>query len=825
MGEAQVTLSDFRLQQERRLFLSSFSLSTFLILAGLAFLIGLGGDGTSAAAQSTGATEINIGTKVKTASVKRLGINLSGQSYYDSGQMLRNLIFRNPGFEGELWQSILVCKTVTPTSCTNDNPWNQWPKDFIKGARYEFIYGAAKGQTGTVTGMQTADQANRGITVGLGNIGVKPAVGDYFIVRMQMPGNPQAGWWPGTSGGATLTPEYADLAPGTAGKQAVRMTAAKSGQSASMTSYFDSFAGHSFVQLNGGYTLSFRAKGTGGENQLSVSVGRIGSNQGNITYLTQNVTLGNAWKSYSYHFTAAEKGVIGTAAVTFSVSGSSALLDDAALIEDAAADNPTAYRNAVVTRLRALRPGVLRYMDNGTDFGSTIDNMLAIPFGRMRAGNSERINLQEDVPVGLHEFLVLCKTVGAEPWFTVPAVVTPAEMKNLIQYLGGDSSTHYGSIRTGLGQAAPWTSVFPTIHLEFGNETWNVISFPGEKISDPVAYGSRTGLIFTAAKTAPEYNSAKFDLIMDGWAAVPWWSQQELQAASNVDTIDAAPYLFNTLNDYRSNEAIFGPMFAQPEQVDSTAGGYMAQQAQTAAAASHPVKLAVYEVNLSTVQGTAPQSVLNSVIPSLGAGLAVVDHMLTMMRDDGVVLQSLFALPEYENGFNNTGGGQSESIKLWGSIVDMGGQSNASRPQFLAEQLANTAIAGNLMETIQTGANPTWKQAQSANDNIALAKAHYLQSFAFRSGTTNTLIVFNLHRTQALSVTFSGTNAPRGKVTMGRLTSAHLTDTNETQNSVSIKTTVLPSLNPSVPTSLPPFSMTVFTWPPSTTPLNAQSVE
>jgi hypothetical protein len=52
-----------------------------------------------------------------------------------------------------------------------------------------------------------------------------------------------------------------------------------------------------------------------------------------------------------------------------------------------------------------------------------------------------------------------------------------------------------------------------------------------------------------------------------------------------------------------------------------------------------------------------------------------------------------------------------------------------------------------------------------------------------------------------------------------------LTDTNEAQNTVTIKTTVIPSLNPSVPTSLPPFSMTVFTWPPTTTPLNAQGVE
>lgn len=808
-----------------------FSFSSCSLLLGLAFLAGFGGDSNSASAQnaaaqtSSGVTNIAVGTQVKTSAVKRLGINLSGQSYYDSGQMLRNLIFRNPGFEGQIWQSILVCHTVTATSCTDDDPYNQWPRDFIKGAQYEFIYGAALGQTGTVTGMQISDQANRGITANFANLKVKPAVGDYYIVRTQMPGNPLAGWWQSAYGGGSLAVESSDLAPDSPGKQAVLMSAAKQGQGASVTSYFDSLAGHSFVQMNGSYTVNFRAKGVGGGNQLNISVGRIGSNRGNLTYLSQNVTLSNAWKDYSFRFSAAEQGVIGTAAVSFSVNGASALLDDATLVEEAAADNPTAFRNAVVYRLRALHPGVLRYMDNGTDFGSTIDNMLAVPFGRMRAGNSERIAEQDDVPIGLHEFLVLCHAVGAEPWFTVPAVTSPAEMQNLIQYLGGDSSTHYGGVRTALGQAAPWTTVFPAIHLEFGNETWNVISFPGEKISDPVAYGTRTGVLFTAAKTAREFNGSKFDLIMDGWAAVPWWSEQELKAASNVDTIDAAPYLFNTLNDYRSNEAIFGPMFAQPEQVDSTAGGYMKQQAQAAAGAARPVKLAVYEVNLSTVQGTAPQNILDGVVPSVGAGIAVVDHMLTMMRDDGIVLQSLFALPEYENGFNNTANGGNEFMKLWGAVVDMGGQTNTSRPQFLAEQLANTAIAGNLLATVQTGANPTWNQPHSANDDITLPKAHYLQSFAFRQGSSNGLIVFNLHRTQSLPVTFSGANAPRGKVLMSRLTSAHLTDGNETKNTVAATKVTITNLNPNVGLYLPPFSMTVFTWSSTAAPLEVSGAQ
>jgi hypothetical protein len=95
-------------------------------------------------------------------------------------------------------------------------------------------------------------------------------------------------------------------------------------------------------------------------------------------------------------------------------------------------------------------------------------------------------------------------------------------------------------------------------------------------------------------------------------------------------------------------------MFAQPEEVDSNASGYMAEQAQAAAGGSTPANLAVYEVNLSTTTGTAPQNVVNEVVGGLGAGIAVADHMLIMIRDLGITTQSMFALTEYQNSFSNT---------------------------------------------------------------------------------------------------------------------------------------------------------------------------
>ena len=142
-------------------------------------------------------TTISIGPEVLHTNVKRLGINLSGQSFYDSGQMLRNLTFRNPGFEGETWQSILRCKSVTSTTCTDENQYAVWPANFLDGAHYEFLSGPAKGVSGIVR-TSTAASPPHGITLTLSNPPKPPAAGDFILVRLDKPGKADAGWWTST---------------------------------------------------------------------------------------------------------------------------------------------------------------------------------------------------------------------------------------------------------------------------------------------------------------------------------------------------------------------------------------------------------------------------------------------------------------------------------------------------------------------------------------------------------------------------------------------------------------------------------------------------
>ncbi len=799
------------------LFLTSPSLLHLLVLVAVVF--GCAGCRTAevsanqreGCAQSAAIAHIAVGPEVLHTGVKRFGINLSGQTFYDSGQMLRNLVFRNPGFEGETWQTILHCKAVTATTCTDEDQYSTWPPGFLNGAHYEFLSGPARGVTGEVLRSSAASK-DAGVEITLTNPSPLPNAGDFLLIRTYKPGNAQAGWWTTAVGGGSFATEQKDLSPHSPGRQALRIEASQTNQSASVGSFFDTTANRSFVQLRGTYVLSFRAKGLEGERTLGVKVERLATSRGNHTFLSKSLQLSPTWQDFSLSFSTDEDGSkIGPANVTFTCAQSSALLDDVALMAPLARDNPTAFRNEVVQTLRELRPGVLRYMDNGTDFGSSLDNMLAVPFARLRAGWSTQQSVQEDIPIGLHEFLELAKAVSAEPWYTMPAGTSPSEAAHLIEYLAGTPGTPYGARRAALGQRVPWTQVFPRIHLELGNEQWNRGSFPGATINEPVAFGTRAQEVFASARRTANFDSARFDLVLGTWAAVPWWTLQELSTSTNSDSVAIAPYLFSDFFDASSKEAIFGPMLAQPEQIDARPGGFVYEQAKAVAHRLHSSQLAVYEVNLGTMNGSASitQGDLDSMVPSLGAGLAVADHMLLMLRDLGVTTQCLFALPEFQNPFRAPGA--KKTVPLWGSVVDMGGESSRRRPLFLAEQLINGALFPVMLTTHVTGA-PTWNQPLSTNDKVELSDAHLLQSFAFRDGNRFSLILLNLSRDQMLPIQLEGPFKPQGEIEESRLTSGQITDSNEKQAIVAAQTQRLTNFDPRKPYMIPPFSMTVVKW-------------
>jgi hypothetical protein len=750
-----------------------------------------------------------VSTRVAVPAVKRFGINLGWETYYDSAQITKNLVLRNPGFEGQISQSIVHVASGTPTGFVDTYSTSHWPGGFWNGASFEVILGMAKGRTGTIS-TSTAPVGTTGTSYQFTDSGTAPAVGDYILLRKSALGGAAYGWQSVPGGGGTITDETADLALDTPGRQAIRLTATGAGDSARINANFDSSVAGPFIQLNGNFRLSFKAKGLAVGNNLAIFLGR--GPPANVVFSSQTVPITGVWNTYNIDFTAADNGVQGTVTLGFTaVNPSIVLLDDVSLVQtNGDTTNTTAFRDPMVNALKSFNPSILRYWVE--DLGDSLDNEIAAPFARQReCYSSQMIDPtgigHEDLMYGLHEFLELCDLLQAEPWWIVPTTFTTQEMSNLLEYLSGPSSSPYGAKRAARGRTAPWTDTLSTIHLEFGNEAWNNFNYRGAIIgndppspADPQSYGARGSELFGVAKSSPYYSSSKYDLVLGGQASLPSRNTGIHNASSNHDSLAVAPYFGGHIDTYDTDENLFGPLFAEPEMIGQT-GGYMRTNYDNMQASSRPVPLSVYEVNLHTTDGAITQARLNDFTPSIGAGIAVADHMLMMLRDLGIRNQCLYSLSSYAFGRSD-----GKYALLWGSVRDMG-VSDRKRPQFLAVKLANEVLGGDLVQTTQSGDNPTWNQALV--NGIQYNNAHYIQSHAFVNGNREAVIIFNLHRTSSLDVNFSGPNAPTGAVVMRRLFANAITDSNESAENVVIQTTNFPSFDPSQPLTLPPFSMTV----------------
>ena len=692
---------------------------------------------------------------------------------------------------------------MTATSCTDGANNGSWPEGFLDGGSYEVITGAASGTTGKIV-HSTAASGQSGAVIQFAQAAKAPATGDFIVVRKTADGDATGGWDAQLIGGATVSTESKDLPPHTPGRQAVRLSAPTNAQGASVKQYFDSTAGRSYVQMRGPYVVRFWAKGVGGNNSLGIAIERAGAG-GPI--FSQSVPLTAAWKKYSVPFQAHEPtNAVGTVSFGLGVSGGQALVDDVSLVE--AGSNGTAFRNDVLSALQRLQPGVLRYMDSGENWGSDLDNMLAPEGGRRRSGYNRYFSTPNDMPIGLHDFLVLCEKIGAEPWYTIQIGWSNKDVSNLMEYLGGGPATKYGALRGSLGHPEPWTKTFKTIHLEFGNEAWNS-SQPGASM-DANPYSDRMTKVFALVRSSPAYAGGHFNLIANGQAVNTYLTTAILDRAKGMDTLDIAPYLFSTFADDSSIERIFGPMFAEPQLMDTSATGIVHRQANAVATAMHPIGLAVYETNMGTTDGTVSQASIDSTVPSVGAGIASMEHMLLMLRDRGITVQNTFQLAGGSYHFNDKSGkNRDETSPVWAVVVDMGGPTNRVRPSFLAQQLANHAIRPTMLSTMISGDDPVWNQPKSTNDGIELSHVHELQTFAFTDGKTDTMILLNLSRTTPRTVGFEGTCAPQGTVAVETLTSERITDTNEHEDKVKIVGRVEHDLAPGKGSlTLPPFSMT-----------------
>ncbi len=752
-----------------------------------------------------GLTRVTVTDDGIEAGATRLGINLGEQNFYDSGQMLRNLVSRNPGFEGMTYRSVVHCDR-RQEGCTETMSGVKWPAGFWDGGSFEGMVRLAAGATDVYEPVAASGRIGQslptteGYRVDAASSGAGLEPGEWVRLSKDFPNDPAVGWWTSLHGGARLSAERRDLSQKTLGKQALRVEAAMPGQSAEVISYFDSSAERSFVRLHGMYVLRFRAKPLTGNQSFHVDVGR----EGRAEFFSQQVALRSGWQDYEFRFVADDWAGAKAAAVRlrFQVQGASLLLDDVLLeaVPNAAMQNPTAFRDEVVETLRALHPGVMRLMAS-EQLGASMHTLLEPRMARERAGYSVWSTEATDVAVGVPEFLELCRAVDAEPWIVVPMGTDVGEAKLLAEYLAGDSLSVGGALRASEGQMAPWTTVFPRIHLELGNEAWNSI-FHGESMEDAGAYGAEARQIFTAFRRSVGTQTGKFDLVVNGQAGTQSLPESQdalaLSASGVADTLAIAPYMMHTVDRGATDDELFDPLLAEPEYF-ATHG--LLREARQAVGAK---RLAVYEVNLHSTEGAASQAALDRLTPSLAGGIAVTDLMLRMKRDEGTRDAMVFSLPQYE--FRRNDGKQ---VRLWGTVVDMG-STMRRRPLFLAEAMVNGAMAGDMVRVTTSGANPVHSVAPG-NDGVELAEAHDLDFFGFRQRrgghVHRVLVAYNLSRTATHTVQLGGV-ARDTRIAWSRIWNADPGASNENLDEIKPQSGEIFVEN----FSLPPCSITVLRW-------------
>src|SRR5579885_201856 len=171
----------------------------------------------------------------------------------------------------------------------------------------------------------------------------------------------------------------------------------------------------------------------------------------------------------------------------------------------------------------------------------------------------------------------------------------------------------------------------------------------------------------------------KIDLPYGRSHANPYQVKECARYAPEAGVVAVAPYFLDSLECGLSGPARLEGLFAGD-------GGKLAEE--TAANTALGKETAVYEVNLHTTRGTAPEAERDPLAAGAAAGSALAATVLDALAL-GVRRQCVYALAGYDTRLADTGG----FVKLWGIARDLGPTCRL-RPTGLAVQLLNRVLAG-----------------------------------------------------------------------------------------------------------------------------------
>jgi hypothetical protein len=610
----------------------------------------------SIAPQRDGPIRLRVQASVAQHDVARIGVNLGTWTSWGAEQLSSNVLM-NPGFNSTIDRAIVIVSHADKAGFEDDQTWLARPDGFWTNAEYDVRSGADAGRHGMLTGSRSKgrDGMPRYET---DDAPAHLAPGDVVaITREHGDAGPPANWWiAGTSVGRVAI-DLIERAPAGEGTGALDLKYG-AGSPAEVSSYLDAITDRAgkLLPVNGRWRLRFWSRADTTAASLRITFGRIGA----APFIDRAIEPSRIWQLTSIDFTGHDdEAPAAMLELRFSAGGSGAgriLIDDVGL--RAASPTDIAFRAEAIDVLRVLHPGYLR--DWQGQLGDTLANRLAPDFARhptrYRPGDETQFSYS------LPDFLDLCRRVGARPWVVVPVTFSDAELVGLGKYLAAQNASYR----------------FDEIALEFGNENWNGIFRPAA-IPDPATYGAVADrafrLIREGAGPGPHLR-----MVVGGQYANPDLSARVIAHAPAADTLAIAPYFLYSLTAGMTDGQRLAALFEVPA----------VNLPGSARAAAHSNKsLAVYEVNLHTTGGDAPESDRNSLVAGAAAGTALAWRIIQAL-DAGAGVQMAYVLA----GFDASMESRRSFVRLWGITRDLAAAPRL-RPTGLAIELLNQAIGGD----------------------------------------------------------------------------------------------------------------------------------
>ena len=537
--------------------------------------------------------------------------------------------------------------------------------------------------------------------------------------------------------------------------------------------------------------------------QSGLADGRVKVELGSLASETFEVT--NNWKLVEVEFVGAPPQKPGEP-IRLSVSGAGTLWLDNMAVYEKTLPLGAIYPDQLA-KMKAIAPGSMRMwaLQNNTDFGVSLDAGLGGMWSAPSQLTTRRIEPKDSV--GLHQMLEVCAQLGSDPWIISSTRFTPAEQRDLVEYLAGPATSPYGKKRAQMGRTAPWTETFDKIYLEIGNETWNN-SFKTQGFAfQPERYGAFAQMMFDAMKSSPHFDADKFSFIVNGWATqadIKGFGAKAAANAPDADYFDLAPYLgggWDVGGEFAGDVTDEFALFNHRGHAAALRAAHQAAE-QLSKGRAKPLGVAMYETGPGYSlpgPGKPIDAKEQGRGKSLGLALAYFDQVL-QAQSLGFGPVSFFYYGKGDYWKSHAEDGRPHATWLGLELLNK----RATGPMLRVET-AQTVLA-DLAPTTQVRELPGGKQRVRKIDGVRDVPA--VQLHAFRDGDKFALVMLSLRPEGQTPVTVKLPFAVAGDVTIETLSGPSIASTNIERDEITVSRATR-EIGRDFEFGLPPHSMVV----------------